>query len=732
MTCAGCVAAVERALAGVPGVERALVNLATERATVILDPKTATTSALADAVRRAGYGLVLPEPGAADAEAEARRRERADTRRRFVLSLIFGVPVLVLGMSHGAIWVPRAEWIQLVLTTALLAAAGSGYYRRAWTALRHGTADMNTLVALGTGAAYAYSVVATVAPNAVIPAGGHHTMPPVYFEAAAAIVILVLVGRLLETGARARTSAAIRAMARLQVRTARVLEAGTESDRDVDDVRPGDLLSVREGETIPLDGIVIEGASHVDESMLTGESRPVAKAIGDEVLAGTVNGTGAFRMRVVRTGRDVVLQQIVRLVEEAQGSKAPVQRLADRVSAVFVPVVLTLAVVTFAAWMTFGPEDSRLTMALVNSVAVLIIACPCAMGLATPTAVMVATGRGAELGVLIRGGAPLEAAGSIDTVVFDKTGTLTAGRPAVTEILAAAGFSENELLAITASAEAGSRHPLSDALVAEAQRRGLAVGTASRFEAVAGSGVVASVDGRTVLAGRAAWLEDAGVALGDWSDQGRALALRGRTPVFVAVDGAPAGVFGVADPLRDGAREAVAALRALKCEVVLLTGDRRETAEAVAHELGIERFIAEVLPAGKAEEIVKLRAAGRRVAMVGDGVNDAPALSTADLGMAAGTGSDVAIAASDVTIVGSDPRSVTTALALGRATLRTIRQNLVWAFGYNALGIPLAAGVLYPWTGWLLSPIVASAAMALSSVSVVTNSLRLRRFTAPR
>jgi Cu+-exporting ATPase len=416
------------------------------------------------------------------------------------------------------------------------------------------------------------------------------------------------------------------------------------------------------------------------------------------------------------------------MVEEAQGSKAPVQRLADRVSAVFVPVVLVIALGTFAAWMAFGPEESRFTLALVNSVAVLIIACPCAMGLATPTAVLVATGRGAELGVLIKGGAALEAAGRIDTVVFDKTGTITAGRTAVTEVFAAQGFDESELLQIVAAAEAGSRHPLAEAIVTEARRRGLAVPAASRFEAITGCGIVAQVQGRAVLAGRAGWLEDAGVVTAPLAERARGLAAQGRTPVLVAIDGVLAGLIGVADPLREGAKEAVARLKAMDCEIVLLTGDRRETAEAVAREVGIERVVAEILPGGKAEEIARLRASGRRVAMVGDGVNDAPALASADLGVAVGTGSDVAIAASDITLVGADPRAVAVALELSRRSLRTIRQNLGWAFVYNILGIPLAAGVLYPSTGWLLSPIVASAAMALSSVSVVMNSLRLRRF----
>ena len=727
MTCAGCVASVERAIATSPGVLHASVNLATEKATIVLDPGVTTLPRLAEAVRSAGYGLLLPDPGMKDAEEHARRAEQDSTRRRFLTALVFGFPVVVLGMTHGALAVQGERWIQLALTTIVIVVAGGGYFRRAWSALRHVRFDMNSLVAIGTGAAYLYSLVATVAPK-LIAAGspGHHAMPPVYFEAAAGILILLLLGKMLETGARARTSGAIRRLARMQVRSARVVVDGAEQERDLDELRVGDILVVREGESVPLDGVVQDGSSSVDESMLTGESRPVAKTQGDEVFAATINGSGAFRMRVTRVGADTVLQQIVRMVEDAQGTKAPVQQLADRISAVFVPVVLGIALATFVAWMVLAPAETRLALALVNAVAVLIIACPCAMGLATPTAVLVATGRGAELGILIRGGAALESAGRVDTVVFDKTGTITAGRPAVTDVVAEPGIDQDELLRLAAAAESGSTHPLADAIVAEARRRGLAPAVATSFESISGSGIVATIEGRTVLAGRAGWLEDAGIATGSAAAQMVRIAEAGRTPVLVAVDGALMGIVGIADPLREGAKEAVSTLKAMGCRVLLVTGDRRETAEAVAREVGIERVIAEVLPGGKADEITRLRAAGFHVAMVGDGVNDAPALATADLGIAVGTGSDVAIAASDITLVGADPRGVASAIGLSRSALRTIRQNLGWAFVYNVLGIPLAAGLLYPFTGWLLSPVVASAAMALSSVSVVMNSLRLR------
>lgn len=733
MTCAGCVASVERAIATSPGVERANVNLATEKATIILDPQVTTLRELADAVRRAGYGLILPEPGGTDAKERARLAERSATRNRFAVAVAFGFPVLALGMSHGVFVVPGEHWIQLALTTVVIAIAGGGYYRRAWNALRHGSADMNSLIALGTGAAYLYSLIATVDPTVVAAkASTQHTITPVYFEAAAGILILVLLGRMLETGARARTSRSIRKLARLQVRTARIVANGVEEEREIDELCVGDVLVVREGEIVPLDGVVVEGRSSVNESMLTGESMPVAKAEGDAVFGSTINGGGTVRVRVTHAGPDTVLAQIVRMVEEAQGSKAPVQQLADRVSAVFVPVVLAIALGTFATWMAFGPEETRLTLALVNAVSVLIIACPCAMGLATPTAVLVATGRGAELGILVKGGAALESAGRIDTVVFDKTGTITSGTPEVTDVQPAPGIEVDELLRFCAAAESGSRHPLAEAITAEVGRRGLEFPRASAFESIAGCGVEARVEGRSVLVGRAGWLEDAGIVTAPLGDVAAEIATNGRTPVFIAIDGALSGVLGVADHPREGARLAVTELRAMGCEIILLTGDRRATADSVAREVGIDRVIAEVFPADKFREIGKLRAAGYRVAMVGDGINDAPALAAADLGVAVGTGSDVAIAASDITMVGADPRKVALALRLGRKSLRTIRQNLAWAFVYNVLGIPLAAGVLYPVTGWALSPVFASAAMALSSVSVVTNSLRLRKFSAER
>jgi P-type Cu+ transporter len=735
MSCAACVRHVERALQDTPGVRSASVNLATNRATVTFDPGTVGVEELAASVKDAGYALVLPAPSAGtdespDPEAAARARETGEAQRRLAVAALFGLPVLVLGMSHGRLHVPGASWIQLVLTLPIVLYSGRSYYTRAWAALRHKTADMNTLIALGTGAALLYSLVATVAPALVAPGAGGatHAAPPVYFEAAAGIIGLVLLGKLLETRARARTSSAIRKLARLQAKSARVLRAGAEIDTPLEGIVAGDVIVVRPGERIPLDGEVTEGSSRVDESMLTGESVPVLKEPGATVAGGTMNRTGSFRFEVTRVGKDTVLQQILRMVEEAQGSRAPIQRLADRVAAVFVPAVLLVALATFLAWFLAAPPETRLASALVNAVSVLIIACPCAMGLATPTAILVATGRGAEAGILVKGGEALESAHGVDTVILDKTGTITVGSPAVTDvILAQDGCSEDELVRLAASAEAGSEHPVGEAIVAEARRRALALSPFSRFEALPGRGIVAAVESRRLVLGNPRLLDEEKIPAGPLLARAAVLAERGRTPVLVASDGKPLGVLGIADPVREGAREAVARMRSLGLDVILLTGDHRAAAEAVAREVGISTVIAEVLPDRKAAEVTRLRASGRRVAMVGDGINDAPALATADLGIAIGTGTDVAIAASDVTLVGADLRGVVRAIRLARRTIATIRQNLFWAFGYNTLGIPIAAGVLYPWTGWLLSPVLASAAMALSSVSVVSNSLRLRR-----
>ena len=737
MHCAACAARIETALAKAPGVARAGVNFATGRATVAYDPAATSPEALRDVVRATGYDALLPDTAAsgtpddqsqAAAEAEYRR-----LRVKLIVAAALTVPVLVLAMAghlvpawEAALAFPARPWIELALTTPVLFWAGWDFLAGAWKAARHRAADMNTLVAVGTLSAYLYSLAATVVPSWFVTGHAHGgaAMAGVYYEVAASIVVLILLGNLLQARATTRARGAIRALIGLSPRTARVERDGRETDVPIGDVRVGDVVLVRPGEKVPVDGAVVDGASSVDESMLTGEPLPVAKAAGDTVVGGTLNTTGAFRFRATRVGADTVLQQIVRMVQQAQGSKAPIQRLADRISGVFVPVVLCLAVVTFVAWYDLAPADTRLAQALIAAVAVLIIACPCALGLATPTAILVGTGRGAQAGILIKGGEALELAHRVTAVVLDKTGTVTEGKPVVTDVRPAGGFTDGELLRLAASAERGSEHPLAAALLKGATDRGLTLASPRNFTAVAGHGLDAEVDGRRVLIGNRKLLADRGIAA-DGADD---LAAAGKTPVFVAVDGAFAGVVAVADRPKPEARAAVERLKADGLTVVMLTGDTARTAEAIAREVGIDRVIANVLPGAKADAVAGLQAEGHVVAMVGDGINDAPALAQADVGIAMGTGTDVAIEAADVTLMTGHLTGVERAIALSRATMRTVRQNLFFAFAYNVLGIPLAAGVLYPLTGWLLSPIVASAAMALSSVSVVTNALRLRGF----
>lgn len=743
MSCAACAARIEKVLSRQQGVRSASVNFATRQATVDYDPALVSPAALADRVRDAGFQVpepLAPAVGSAgsttepadgeDFEQQAREEELRDSRRRLLVALTFGVPVAVTGMLH--LDFPGSRWLQLLLTTPVMFYSGGPFFRGAGASLRHRAADMNTLVALGTGAAYLFSLVATVRPQAVASGADHagHGMggAPVYFEAAAVIIALILVGRLLEARARAQTGNAIRRLMSLQARTARVLRGGEEREVPVADVRVDDRVLVRPGEKIPVDGVVEEGASAVDESMLTGESMPVDKRPGDEVFGATLNRTGAFRFRATKVGSETALQQIIRLVQEAQGSKAPIQRLADVISGIFVPVVLCIAIAAFVAWFDLSTPELRLQQALVAFVSVLIIACPCALGLATPTAIMVGTGRGAEEGVLIKGGESLELARRVDTVVLDKTGTITRGEPELTDVLPAPGTSAEDLLRFAASAEHSSEHPLGEAIVRGAGVRGLALAPVVTFNSLTGRGLEATVDGHAVLVGNRALMEERGVDVISMEPEIDRLAAGGRTPMLVAVDGRAAGVLGVADTVKPGSREAVAALRAMRLDVVMITGDHRRTAEAVASQVGIGRVLAEVLPERKAEEVRRLQGEGRVVAMVGDGINDAPALAQADVGIAIGTGADVAMEASDITLIRGDLSGVVTAIRLSRATMRTIRQNLFLAFVYNVLGIPIAAGALYPFFGIQLSPMIASAAMALSSVSVVTNSLRLRRF----
>lgn len=731
----GSASPVEKQIERLPGVVAVSFNLAASRIYVDYIAGSGDVHRMKKLLEDLGYHVLETregDPGAA--EAAARAAEYRELRLKFWIAAALSLPVLVLAMSHGRIpWLDfrGASWVQLALTTPVVLYCGRQFYRGAWASIRHRSADMNTLIAIGTGTAYLYSIVATVAPLWFV-GGATMSMAAVYFEAAAVIIALILLGRLLEARAKGKASEAIRKLIGLQPRTARVVRDGRESEIDLSDVVPGDLIVIRPGERIPVDGTVLDGSSAVDQSMLTGESLPVAKRPGAQLFGGTINGTGTFRFEAVRVGLDTALAQIVRLVEEAQGSKAPIARLADVISGIFTPVVLCIAIATFAAWFVLAPNDVRLNMAVVSFVSVLIIACPCALGLATPAAIMVGTGRGAELGVLIRGGDVLERAGSVTTVVLDKTGTVTRGIPELTDVLPLDGVAESELLRLVGSAERRSEHPLADAIARGAVRRGIQLAQPASFRAIPGLGVETSVDGRAVLLGNQTLMSERGVDVSDAAAALNELASRGKTPVLAAIDGRLAGVIAVADEVKPSSKEAIVRLRALGLEVVLMTGDNRRTAEAVASEVGIRRVLAEVLPAGKAEEIRRLQQGRERVAMVGDGINDAPALAQADVGVAIGTGSDVAIEASDITLIGGDLSGVASAIGLSRATMRAVKQNLFWAFFYNVVGIPVAAGILYPITGWLLSPVIASAAMSLSSVSVLTNSLRLRGFVPPR
>ena len=768
MTCAACSARVQRALEKESGVADAAVNLMLQSATVAYDPAQTSPERLVDTIRGTGYGAELAPPGqSAFAEQEARdraneeefhelRRKAAASLGAAALAMIASMPLMAAaaGGAHAHTGDPFMRWTMrwlnpllegalpglyrvpapvlawglLALTVGVMAWAGRHFYTRAWIAFRHHSADMNTLVAVGTGAAFLYSLLATVAPGFFRASG---LAPDVYYEAVIFIIALILLGNSLEARAKRQTSAALRALVRLQPATARVVRGEAEVDVPVGEVRRDDVVVVRPGERLPVDGEVVSGASAVDESMLTGESLPVEKRPGDRVIGATINRTGAFRYRATTLGSDSVLAQIVRLMREAQGSRAPIQRLADRVSAVFVPVVMSIAVATFVIWF-IAADSAPAVRGFAAAVAVLIIACPCAMGLAVPTALMVATGKGAELGILLKGGEALQRAGRIDTVVLDKTGTLTEGRPTVTDLVTAEAWRDrrDELVRLVASLEAASEHPVADAIVHHARDAGMALAGAERFESRTGLGIVGQVEGRAVVVGRAALLEAAGQAPGPLVQAAERLAGEGKTAVYAAIDGEPAGVLAVADPLKAGSRRAVERLHGLGLQVVMLTGDHASTARAVGTQVGIDRVVAGVLPEGKLEEIRRLQGQGRIVAMVGDGINDAPALAQADVGIAIGTGTDVAIEAADVTLMRGDLDAVPAAIALSRRTMRTMRQNLFWAFIYNVVGIPVAAGVLYPALGVMLSPILASAAMAFSSVSVVGNSLRLRTFRA--
>jgi P-type Cu+ transporter len=759
MTCAACARTIENTLEDTPGVENANVNFATGRAAVTFDPAAVGLDDLVSAIRDVGYDVIETtaaapqehQPGAAshtssqhggtetveDLERQAHAAEYLTLRHKLIVAVALTVPIMVVSMSH--LHFDGVNALQFLLAIPVVAYSGAQFYRGAWKSLRHRNADMNTLIAVGTGAAFAYSVVVTLAPGLLALSADPHAaaQPAVYFEVSCAIIALVLLGKLLEARARGRTSDAIRRLIVLQPRTARVIVNGAETDIPVADVLAGHIVVVRPGERIPVDGDVLEGTSAVDESMLTGESLPADKAPGATVFGGSVNSTGSFSFRATRVGRDTTLQQIIRLVQEAQASRAPIARLADVISGYFTPVVITLAIVTFVIWFDLLPPGARFTPALISFVAVMIIACPCAMGLATPTAILVGTGKGAEKGILIRGGEILERAGQITTVVLDKTGTITTGRPEMTDLVAAPGTSDREVLELAASVERVSEHPLALAIVRAAGERGVALREVNDFEALPGRGIVGRVDGRPVLIGNQALMQERGVDVGWASGEIVRLARSARTVMIVAA--APTssarlvvvGLVGLADTPRAGSAQAISRMKAMGLEIVMITGDNEATAKAIARQVApageIDRIVAGVLPDRKAAEVKALQERGRVVAMVGDGINDAPALAQADVGIAVGSGTDVAIEAADITLMRNDLNGVAEAIRLSRRTLGVIKQNLFWAFFYNVLGIPIAAGALYPFTGWLLNPMIAAAAMSFSSVSVLANSLRLRR-----
>ena len=724
MTCASCVTRIERFLGRADGVADAMVNLATERATVHFDPGRIDRGGIVAAIEAAGYEVAATAPtaGTVDDQADvARATERQALLRDAVVATVIGLAMMAVSLwPGGAPWpMERINVWMLAPATVVQFVFGRRFLLAAAKGLRHGDLTMDTLVSLGTLAAYGYSLAITLAGSAA----------ETYYDSAAVIIGLVLLGRWLEARAKSQAAGAVKALLKLRPTTARVLRDGREADLPIDQVRPGDLVRVRPGERVAADGAIVEGASAIDESMLTGESIPVDKRAGDPVTGATMNASGSFVMRVERVGVDTTLAQIARLVEQAQGSKAPIQRVVDQVTARFVPAVVLIAAVAFGAWLLLGAEP-RLPAALTAAVAVLIIACPCAMGLATPTAIMVGTGKGAEAGILVRDGAALEQAQRVTAVVLDKTGTITRGQPSVVELRPAGGTSEADLLRVAAAVERGSEHPLAEAIVREATSRGIDPPAATEFSSISGGGVQATVEGRRAIVGSARLLAEQGVDVEALEAAAREVAAAGHTPVLVAIEGVVIGVIAIADTVKPESASAVQRLHEAGLEVWMLTGDRAAVAEAIGAQVGIppDRLLAEVRPGEKAAKVRELQNVGAVVAMVGDGINDAPALAQSDLGVAIGTGADVAVEASDITLIGDDLRAVPAAIRLSRATMRTIRQNLVWAFGYNLVLIPVAAGALFPLTGWLLSPALAAGAMALSSVSVVTNSLRLRGF----
>ena len=734
MTCASCVNKVEKALSSLKGVVHANVNFATERASVEYIPEEVSIRDLKKVVEEAGYQVLeVKEEDIVEKERLAREAELLKLKQKFTIGAVLLVPTLIL-MYGGSLlekWIGLSMetnfFIQFLLATPVQFWVGWQFYVGFWKATKHKTSDMNTLIAVGTSTAYLYSLIVTFAPHRLMVEG---LMMMVYFDTSVAIIVLILLGRFLEARARGKTSEAIKKLIGLQPKTARVIRDGNELDIPLREVILGDLVIVRPGEKIPVDGMIKEGYSSVDESMVTGESLPVEKKSGDSVIGATINKAGTFKFEATKVGRDTVLAQIVRLVQEAQGSKPPIARMVDVIASYFVPVVISIAIITFIVWYFFGPHPA-LTYAFLNFVSVLIIACPCALGLATPTSIMVGTGKGAENGILIRGAEALETAHQLNTIVLDKTGTLTKGEPSVTDIIESDKFSKKEILTLAASAEKGSEHPLGESIVKKAKEENLSLLDSKNFLAIAGHGIEATIDSKRVLLGNLRLMEEKKVSLNGLSNKAEQLSNEGKTSMFLAVDGEVAGIIAVADTLKENSKKAVEALHQMGLEVVILTGDNQRTARAIAKQIGVDRILAEVLPEMKAEEVRRLQSEGRKVGMVGDGINDAPALAQADVGIAIGTGTDVAMESSDITLIGGDLRGIVTAIALSKATIRNIKQNLFWAFAYNTILIPVAAGVLFPFFGILLNPIFAAGAMAFSSVTVVSNALRLRRFKPP-
>lgn len=735
MTCASCVSAIEKAIGNLPGVLQPSVNLATEKATVKVLSKIVTADQVIRAVQDAGYDAAAIS-GRDEAAINRKESEESSLKRSLLLAAIFTLPIFILDMGshlipafhhwlHGIVSTQNLYFLFFALATVVQFGPGLRFYQKGWPALLRGVPDMNSLVMLGTSAAYGYSVVATFIP-AVLPDGTVH----VYFEASAVIITLILAGRYMENLAKGKTSEAIKRLMGLQAKKARVIRDGEELEIAIEDVVQGDVITVRPGEKIPVDGVMTKGSSWVDESMISGEPVPVEKSEGSEVVGSTINKNGSFRFRATKVGADTLLAQIIKMVEQAQGSKLPIQALVDKVTSYFVPAVIAVSLITFGIWLFWGPSPA-LTFAIVNAVAVLIIACPCAMGLATPTSIMVGTGKAAELGILFRKGEALQTLRNAGVIALDKTGTLTKGSPELTDIETINGFKKDDVLRLVASLESHSEHPIAEALVKAAKVQGLGLEEADHFNAVTGFGVEGEIQGRRIHVGADRFMEKLGLDVGVFTAKAQELANEGKSPLYAAVDGNVAAVIAVADPIKSSTRAAIRELHRLGHKTAMITGDNRRTAEAIAAQLGIDEVVAEVLPDGKVEAIKKLQQNGETVAFVGDGINDAPALAQAEVGIAIGTGTDIAIESAEVVLMSGDLRNVANAIALSKATIKNIKQNLFWAFGYNTSLIPVAAGVLFPLYGILLSPMFAALAMAASSICVLTNALRLKRFKAP-